>query len=1105
MTCEACGSEQVPLARYCIHCGRPFDVGCSECGFANPLDARFCGGCRKPLSGALAEKAGERRPITFLFCDLVDSTALFERLDPEDVREVQNAVRRLFGQLALAHDGHIAEYVGDGVVLYFGYPQAQENDAERAVRYGLEITRRVGSVHRTMRLGAPLSVRVGIHTSHAALGPVSPDDDRHWAAYGIATSITGRLQKKAPPGGVVVTEATWDLTRGSFTGRSLGEMELDGVSQRIVAWQVEAEAPAREWDDRRHTAAVFVGREQQRQRLDRMWRAALVGETRFALLRGEPGMGKSRLARYWRDLVAPTGASLVVLRATSNGRTAPFHPVASLLEKVFELGPAGAEGRLPRLVEELRRIGIDHVTAVPLLAPLLGIDAGESTVAVDIYSPHRRSRSIEVLVDVLRALCAHRPTLLIVEDLHWADASTLELMERVVATFPPLGLLGLLTARTEFDPTWGGRTGVQTIDLDPLGEGQQHEIARAVARGKALPGPALRQILARSEGVPLFVEELTRSMCESGMLREQAASWEIVASRWSDLIPMTVHAPLTARIDRLGPARNTAQLAATIGREFNVELLREVSGRDEPTLAQDLRDLTSAGLIFRSPEADAESYVFKHSLLRDAAYDLLSRQSRQEYHSRIAAALRGNLWRLAAGRNDLVAQHLTSAGEFDAAVEFWRPAGQDALLRAANLEAAGHFRRAIDCLAELPRSDERNRRELEVQSALAPVLFSVSGWASDEAERACRRVRDLAMETGRLDALYPALWGLWSVQFLRGELVAALPAAEAIQRMAEASGAPLVRVTAQHAVSYTRLYRGEFPDALAAADAGLALFDFAQEQELTAAFQLSSSVCLRQSRAQALWMLGRVAEADEEAERMVQLGRDLEHPASLAGALAFALHGGGMRHSYPGQLVRLRDVAEELGALSYANGFFMWYAVAETYLGLIDLELGEATALARVAEGLELFTQTRTRVTAVMMKVMAAEKLGPLGEEDAAGRLLTSAEAEADERHEHFYLPEIWRVRGRHLAMAGQVREAESAYRRALELAAAQRALCLELRAALDLHSLLAEDGRDAEGRAALEGVIEDKDVPWDLTLPEFARAVPLLSRPLTESGVAGD
>ncbi|MBV9920854.1 MAG: hypothetical protein JOY78_08405, partial [Pseudonocardia sp.] len=542
---------------------------------------------------------------------------------------------------------------------------------------------------------------------------------------------------------------------------------------------------------------------------------------------------------------------------------------------------------------------------------------------------------------------------------------------------------------------------------------------------------------------------------------------------------------------------------ATIGREFSVDLLREVSGRDDTTLQTDLRELVAAGLIWQSAESDADTYVFKHSLLRDAAYDLLPRDSRQTYHGRIAEALRGTLGSLAAGRNDLIALHLTNAGQHDDAVAFWAAAGHDALLHTANLEAAGHFRRAIECLRALPATPDRDARELELQSVLAPALFSIYGWASDEAERACRRARTLAIELSRPDRLYPALWGIWSVLFLRGQLAPALETAHAVREMADASGVPLFEVTAQHAVSFTRLFRGEFHEALQEADRGLALFDFDQEVALVAAFQLSSSVCLRQSRTQALWMLGRIEDADEESTRMLQLGRDLDQHVTLSGALAFALHAGGMRYSYSGEIGRLQGVAEELRKLCHEEGFFMWYAVAEIYLGMIDLQLGEPAAHSRITEGFELFAQTKTQVTSVMMKIIVAEQLCELGSGEDVEGFLDSAEAEVDERGERFYLPELWRVRGRLLARRGELSKAESAFREAFQLATAQEAHPLQLRAALDAYELLAATGRGEEGRDLVGQVLVDDDMLSTTDRPELIRVQTLLSRPLTESGTS--
>ena len=1042
---------------------------------------------------AAADADGERRPITFLFCDLVDSTSLFEQLDPEDVRAVQNAVRGFFAQVASVHGGHIAEYVGDGVVMYFGYPRAREDDPERAIACGLTLAGQVGTKYGAVPLRAPLSVRVGIHTSHAALGPVCPDDDGPWAAFGVATSVAARLQRVASPGKVIVTDVTWQLARHRFLGRSLGEVTLEGLSKPVAAWRIEGEVTRRERDAAFPGASPFVGRGRERAILDEAWSAATAGETHFILLQGEPGMGKSRLTQHWRSTLTSTGTTVLFARAGTDSRNYPFHPIVALLEHVFAMKPASDTGeRLTQLADGLRGLGLDAAAIVPFLAPLMGLPLPEGSAAPDLSYARRRNRSIELITEILAAIAARGPTLLIVEDLHWADESTRELLRHVVASLPRVGLLGMFTARPDLEPDWLAGSRLRLITLDKLQEIESEVIARAVAKGKALPGPVLRQILTRSEGVPLFVEELTRSVVESGVLRERSASWEVVDPSWNELIPMAVHALLTARIDRLGSARATAQLAAAIGREFSLALLSAVSDRDDATLRQDLRQLEDAGLAWESRESGPDTFVFKHALVRDAAYELLSRTMRQSYHSRIAGALRGALSHLATGRHDLIAEHLTRAGEYEDAVAFWEAAGHDSLQRTANLEAAGHFRRAIECLAALPVTPARKERELELQNLIAPVFFSVYGWASREAEQACQRARDLCLELERQDRLYPSLWGLWSVYFLRGQLGPALPAALAVHQMAEASGVPLFRVTGRHATSYTRLFRGEFEEALCEADAGLALFDFAQEQALATAFQLSSSVCLRQSRAQALWMLGRITEADQEAVRMLQLARDLKHPSSLAGALAFALHGGGMRYSYTGEMIRLRDIADELRQLSHDEGFFMWYAVAEIYRGVIGEALGESDARRRMKEGLELFLQTRTRVTAVMMNVIVAEALCRRGGGDEGLRRLDDAEAEAIQREERFYAPEIWRIRGRVFARRGLDARAEFAYGRALELATTQGARSLALRAALDLYDLYAAQGRGEEASPHLSVICHASQ--WPDAHPEFHRARAILA-----------
>ena len=601
----------------------------------------------------------------------------------------------------------------------------------------------------------------------------------------------------------------------------------------------------------------------------------------------------------------------------------------------------------------------------------------------------------------------------------------------------------------------------------------------------------LRQILTRAEGVPLFAEEVTRFVLDSGLLQERSAGWESVGQIPADAIPATIDGSLTARIDRLGPSRATAQLAAAIGREFSWDLLCEVSDREEPTLRGDLDLLVETGLVRRT-HSGSWTFSFKHALLRDAAYNSLLRSIRQSHHSRIATALLEQFPEEAAQRPDLIADHLNLAGRDEASVQYYEAAGRQALERASLHEAAGHFRHALAGLAKAPQSPENLQHQLEILVQVAPLLMNVYGWGAIEVEQACQRAVALAAELGRRDLTYAPMWGLWTVRFLRGELVAATADAESVLQIAEASGVPMLRITGRHATGYTSLYRGEFERTLEEANAGLALFDLEQEKHLARTFSLSSTVSLMAMRATSLWMTGSVEEAEVQWDDMVDLGRRLGHPPSLAAMLAFQLHGGGFRHSYAGEMMRLLEPAEELMALCKEEDYFLWYAVGYTYRGMVAEALREQeNALEMMQEGIELFEQTQSRLTLVFMNVLCAQAAHRLGENDAALAMLDAAETELRQRDEGLFAPEIWRTRGRVQVSQGDEARGEAGYREALRRARAQGARSLELRAALDLHDLYSAQGRPQATVSVLASVLEG--FAQGLDRPEPARAAAIV------------
>ncbi|MGH2706673.1 MAG: AAA family ATPase [Actinomycetota bacterium] len=1088
MICIRCGSENAASFRFCSKCRTQLGQTCLTCGFENPAESKFCGGCGARLQEVRAEDArGERRQLTVLFCDMVGATALSQLLDPEDLGELIAAYQKVCGDAVLAHEGHVAQYLGDGVVVYFGYPRSHEDEAQRAVRCGLDILEGVEGLRDSGRIppGTSLDVRLGAHTGRVVVGPVGAGDRRGQIALGDTPNIAARIQSEAEPGTLVVSEVTWRIVEGYFTGKCLGEWQLRGVSEPMRLWLVTAESPSRERIEVASILIPFVGREWEQSLLQRAWKDSSSGRSHFVLLRGDPGMGKSRLAQVFCDQVQFRAADLMVMRTTPYDTNSPFHPVIQLTERRFGLDHTQTPAeRLERVEGGLAGLELADPEAIVLLASLLSIPVGDQYAPLELSPARRRTRTMQLLVDFITAIARSGPTVLLVEDLHWTDTSTLEFLELLVTTAPDVPLLGIFTARCEFDVGWAAAPTLRAIELSRFQGAEVEAMVRSVALGKALPSEVLRQIMVRSDGVPLFVEELTRSILDSGALSERAVSWEAVGPVTVE-IPATMDASLTSRIDRLGASRATAQLAATIGREFSLELLREVSERDDATLRQDLERLLHAGLAW-SADGEADTFIFKHALVRDAAYNSLLRSTRQRYHSRIAAALRDRFADETSTRPDLIAGHLTAAGEDEDAVAFWEAAGQQALARTAVHEAAKHFQQAIDCLERLPATLERQERELELQILLAPLLMAVYGWGAVEVEQACTRALGLAQDLGRHDLSFAPHWGLWTHHFVRGELASALERAKSVFQMARASGVRMLEMPGRHALAYTLAYRGEFDRALDEAEAGLALYDPDQEKEITRNFGMSPVICLLTARAHSLWMLGRVVEAEDDYDRMLQIARDLGHPFSLACALAFLLNSA-FRYSYTGEMDRLAGITEELLVLSGEEAFFLGYAQAYTYQGLIAEARGERKrARTQMLEGLELYAQTGSRLTLVMMNVLCAEAFYRLGDDHEAFRRLEVAEAETA-RGEGLLAPDIWRVRGRLLARQGERAAAEAAYCQAIERAHGQHALSLELRAALDLCELRVEDRHPEEGRKLLAGVLARFSQGFDH--PEIARA----------------
>jgi class 3 adenylate cyclase/tetratricopeptide (TPR) repeat protein len=1089
--CGSCGSTTLEPAASCASCGAELRLACQKCGFMNLASSSFCAGCGDALAAAhFGESFDELRHVTVLFCDLVSSTELSQRLDLEDLRDILSAYHTVCANAVEAQDGHVAQYLGDGVLVYFGYPSSHEDDALRAVRCGLEILDKTKALSSYLAgIETDVVVRLGAHTGRVVMSQVGDSQRKDYLALGDTPNIAARVQAEAAPGSLLVSDATWAMVAGYVRGEPGPEAKLRGVSAPMRLWRVEGETGLTERVELTSTLTTFVGRSAELEALGDAWRRSQQDASRFVLVTGEPGVGKSRLVTAFRDELAPRPASTLLVRARPVNSNSPFRPVIELLERSLDLGPdLSPEERARRLQLGLDSVGVTDADAVGVLGPLVTLQ-GRGEVAGSLSPARERARTMDLLSRVLNALASAGPTLLVIEDLQWADPSTLELLTCLVASPPPPGLLGLFTARAEFGPQWSGSSDVRLVQLEPLTGAETEAVVRAVGSGKTFPGGILRRIVLSSGGIPLFAEELTRSVLDSGALIERSSSWEPAGPVAAELVPPSIEVSLTSRIDRLGSARPTALLAATIGREFSLDLLRRVSPREQSVVENDLGRLVDAGLLVGAEER-LGVFVFKHALLRDAAYNMLPRDTRQEYHARVAAALAEHLGSQATDRPELIAYHLSGAGDYAAGLDYWEAAATKATGQASHIEATEHLRQAISCLHRLDPAPDRGLRELAIQMKLSQLLMTVYGWGSTDAAEACGRALALARDLGRPLELAGILWGVWSVQLLRGDMVQAIAAAEDVLGAAATIGPPLVEA-GHNAVAITAMHQGDFVRSMQAAEAGLSGFTFENEHVLMDNLAIAPAVGLRTARAMALWMFGRVDEAKQEWENMLQLARSLEHPPTLAAALVYTMQSEFFQCSYRGSLQHLLPLSQELSG--FTEEFFFWSAVNLSIQGAIEQTLGHhGSAAAKMREGMELFQLTGAQCGLVHVAVLNAEAFYRMGDDDEALRQLEIAEAGVENRGEGLYAPEIWRIRGRLAARAGEPEVAEPLYLEAIERARAQGARVLELRASLDLYDLFERVGQAREGSAhvvaALDGVTQGR------ATTEVARALKIVS-----------
>jgi class 3 adenylate cyclase/tetratricopeptide (TPR) repeat protein len=995
--------------------------------------------------------AGERRHLTVLFCDLASSTEIAARLDPEEWHEVMAGYHRAVAEAITRFGGYVGQFLGDGVMAYFGWPEAHDNDGERAARAGLAILESVLKLKHDAT-GPKLAARIGIDSGTVVIGA---GVDKNAAVFGETPNIAARLQTTAVPGTVLITAATHRLISGLFIVEALGPRTLKGITTSPEVFQVIRPTRTRGKLGAAHGLTLFVGREEELWLLLSRWERTREGEGQLALIMGEPGIGKSRLVAEFHDCLRDTPHIWMESAGEQIFENTPFHAIIEMLSRWLELQDAtNTVEQYERMERALSSAGLNVAEIAPLIADLLQLPASERYPASTITSEQKRRRLLAALSGWVLGAASRQPLVMVVEDLHWLDPSTLELLQLLAEQGTRVPLMLLYTARLEFRAPWPMHTHHSHITLNRLSSCSVREMVTLVAAPKVLDNESVEAVVARGVGVPLFVEELTHAVLEDGRARGTGRN-----------IPATLHDLLMARLDRLGPAKESIQIGAVIGSEFSHALLHAIHPIPDDELQGAILSAADAELVYvRGIPPDA-TYQFKHALICDAAYEGLLRSRRRELHSRIAEVLVRQFSERVTSAPELVAHHYTEAGLAAQAIPYWQRAGQRAIERSANLEALSHLTRGLKLLPSLPEAPERLRAELALRNIESMVAFALYGGSSVERERLIRRICELGERIGEVDQLLRGLITLCGLYFSRGEPVRGLGFASRCLKLAEATQDVTLLTGAYQTAGVLAYSCGNFREAVAHLET--AAIHAGRTGRIVAMNGMLYSSCTAFFRAPPLQLLGRISEALKFAEEGLIDARESRHLFTLSFALLIRARVSRYRRESRVVLA----LSKEGIALSEQSGFPIlliqgrfnrgWALVEEGHLkeGIIDMEW--AVASIRRIGGAPWFQYTIA---------LLAQAYAKAGQTTKGRRMLNEALMHVEHTGEKTDYAEMLRLKGELLLMDDPIatEEAEICFRAALEVARAQEAKWWELRTVVTYADLLRNTNRRDKAHAML-------------------------------------
>ena len=1013
--------------------------------------------------------APERRHLTVLCCDLVDAVQLAGQLDPEDFRAVVRTYQQACAEVIRRFEGSIAQYLGSELLVYFGYPLAHEDDAQRAVRAGLGILVALRDLQPRLEreVGIRLAVRIGIHTGLVVMDTPGMGARQEQVALGSVPNMAVHVHGLAAPDTVAISAATHRLVQEYFHCEPVGTASLGNAAPPLAVYRVLQDHG---FQSRLEVMTVrgftpLVGREAEVALLLERWAQVKAGRGQVLLLSGEMGIGKSRLVQRLKDHVARETHRWVECRCSPYFQQTPWYPVIDLLQRLCQWRQDDTpEDRLARLEQLLDQYRLPLEATVPLLAQLLALPLPPGRYRPPVYAPpQQRQHTLDALLALLLAMAGRQPLLCIVEDLHWIDPSTLELLGLVVDQGPTAALCTVLTCRPTFQPPWGLRAHITPMVLDRLVRPHSARMVEHVASGKALPANVMHQIVEHTDGVPLFIEEMTKAVVESVGLQEQEGQPDTLPVL---AIPATLHDCLMARLDRLGTAKGIAQVGATIGREFSYALLRNLTDTEEAALQQELTRLVEAELVYQRGVIPQATYLFKHALIHEAAYQSLLKQTRQQYHRRIVEVLEEHYPTVVAAQPDLLAHHATAAGLTPQAVRYWHRAGAQAFQRGAHQEATAHLRQGLALLQTMPEGPARTQDELDLQVTLGPVLMVTHGVTAPEVEHVYTRAYALCQQVREAPQLAATLRGLRYFYQTSGQCQTAQALAERLLTLARSHQDPALLMEAHMAMGLTLLPLGAFTTARDHLEQALAYRDPALRQCLPD-IPHPELACLLYS-GHILWYLGYPEQARTRIHAGLTLAQHLAHPHQLV----WGQHMGAIFYQLCRQEGAMGELADAVVTSAREQGLQICLPEGVILQGwaLVQDHQGE-TGLVQMQQGIAQYRATFGAASLPRHLALLAQAYQACGQSEAGLTVLAEARTLVARTGERLYEAEIARLTGELLLDTSAVSEAETSLQQALHIARQQQARALELRAAVSLGRLWQRQGKRQAARQLLTEV----------------------------------